>query len=533
MDKEKSPDSVNDNTYDDIANDDLEGELYARNVEIKNFEDLEKQRGTPIPALFNQFYKFIQNPSSVSVETFKRMVDTDDTTGSGVDFLTTCLAARLGAYQHKSPEITEWVNNALDKMDGGFHNAIKSVLSASWAGFSVSEKVWSNDQQMGWIIKKLVTLPPSTILFSTERTGELEDDGILQYQRNFNPAQMGVGGSYLFGFLSSIALPTQGQGRNDPYAKFGDLAFPIRVGTTYNYLAVRIPKLKCVHYAFDAQGKFGNPYGRSLLRRAYKYYVMKDAFLQMLATALDRKGTPLTVVFADPNMTVLDQTKTQGTDAQGKRGVGMRGDQAALKAFGNVHNDTVIVLPGKKDQHFSLEKLDVQSNAADFISALDFCNKSIMRALLLPSLIFTSGDGAGSFALGQEHSKTFDKILDSMNAGLTQTLLQQVIHEMLVYNFPKSAWEKDGLGSFGKRQLTNEEKEKEMSCFETGINAGIIDGNDLNDLNKMREAMGFEPRDKIIEKPDPLGLEEDGTGDETDPAKKSAGGKDGGDDDGV
>src|SRR5690242_6567702 len=86
---------------------DLERELFARHVEVETFKDLEVQRGTPIPALFNIFYKFIQNPSSVSVETYKRMVDTDDTIGSGVDFLTTALSARLGRYQHPSQEITE------------------------------------------------------------------------------------------------------------------------------------------------------------------------------------------------------------------------------------------------------------------------------------------------------------------------------------------------------------------------------------------------------------------------------------------
>lgn len=512
-------------TYDEIVGDELEEELYARHAEINSFADLEKQRGTNIPALFNQFYKFIQNPSSVSVETFKRMVDTDDTIGSGVDFLTTCLAARLGAYQHPNKEIMDWVNKALEQIDGGFHSAIKEILSASWAGFSVAEKVWSNDAVHGFIIKKLVTLPPSTILFSTERTGELESDGILQYQRNFNPAQMGAGGSYLFGFLSSIALPTAAGMRNDPYAKFGDLAFPIRVGTTYNYMAVRIPKLKCVHFSFDAQGKFGNPYGRSLLRRAYKYYVMKDAFLQMMATALDRKGTPLTVVFADPNVTVIDEKKIDGaTSAQGNRNVGIRGDRAALRAFSNVHNDSVIVLPGKKDQHFSVDKLDVTSNAQDFISALDFCNKSIMRALLLPSLIFTSGDGAGSFALGQEHAKTFDKILDSMNAGLTQTLLQQVVKELIEYNFGADVIKKDGLGSFGKRQLSDDEKQKEMECFASGIDKGVIDATDLKDLNKMREALGFEPRETPIPRPDPLG----GFGDEGEDTPENKDGSDAG-----
>jgi hypothetical protein len=122
----------------------LQEMLYARHVEIKDLNDLLPQRGTPVPALFNVFYKFIQNPSTVSVETFKKMVDTDDTIGSGVDFLTTLLAARLGTYQHENPEITEWVNKALHFQKGGFYNSVKELLSACWTGFSVSEQVWAN-----------------------------------------------------------------------------------------------------------------------------------------------------------------------------------------------------------------------------------------------------------------------------------------------------------------------------------------------------------------------------------------------------
>ena len=91
----------------------LDKMLYATDANIESIEDLMNQRGTSIPALFNTVYKFIQNPSSVSVETFKRMIDTDDTIGSGVDFLTTCLAARLGPYTHTNKEIAKWVNERL------------------------------------------------------------------------------------------------------------------------------------------------------------------------------------------------------------------------------------------------------------------------------------------------------------------------------------------------------------------------------------------------------------------------------------
>lgn len=479
----------------------LESMLYASHSEINSPQDLMAQRGTPIPALFNQFYKFIQNPSTVSVETFKRMVDTDDTIGSGVDFLTTCLAARIGEYSHESDEITDWVRRAFEQIQGGVFDAWKDMMSASWVGFSVQEKVWGNDPELGFIIKKLVSLPPGTILFETERTGELTNDGILQYQRNYNPANLSYGTNFLFGFTGVVA-PNLNASRPDPFAKLGDLPFPARTANTYSYLSIRIPIEKCVHYAFNAQGRFGNPYGRSILRRAYKWYIMKDAFLQMLSVALDRKGTPLTIVFADPNVTLADPEKSPvGANMKGSR-IGLRADRAAQAAFKNIHNDTTIILPGKKGQVFDTDFVPQASNAGDFMQAIDLCNRSLMRAMLIPSLIFTNGDGSGSYALGQEHAKTFDKILDGINYGVRQAILQHIVKPLLAYNFPESAWRKDGIGSFIPRELSQEEKDKEMDMVEKAVNMGAIDMNDMVDLNIIREKAGFPLRDKPIPKPE-------------------------------
>jgi hypothetical protein len=65
----------------------------------------------------------------------KRMVDTDDTSVSGVDFLTSCLLARMGAYQHPVDEITRFVNRSLENMSTAASSTRrKSILSASWAG---------------------------------------------------------------------------------------------------------------------------------------------------------------------------------------------------------------------------------------------------------------------------------------------------------------------------------------------------------------------------------------------------------------
>lgn len=487
----------------ELNQNEIENLLYARHAEIKSLEDLEEQRGTPIPALFNQFFKFVQNPSTVSVETYKRMIDTDDTIGSGVDFLVTCLAARLGRYQHESEEVTKFVNNALEKITGGWHESLKEMLSAAWTGYSVTEKVWANTDE-GFIVKKLTTLPPSTILFETDRVGDLTPDGILQYQRNYNPYLLGGGASF-FGSSLGFTYGLGGGGRNDAFAKLGDLPFPLRTANTWNYLSIRIPRQKCIHYAFNAQGKFGNPYGRSLLRRAYKYYVIKDAVLKMMVTALDRKGTPLTIVYADPGSTVLN-AKQYNAAAKPNQQSRMRADIAAKEAFRNIHNDSTIILPGKKGEMFDTDFVNQNSNTESFIQTLDFCNKSILRALLIPSLIFGNGDGTGSFALGEQHAKTFNQVLDSHMEGFKEVLVNQFIKELIAYNFPESAWKKDGLGDFSKRDLSKEEITKEMEVFEKGVNIGIIDTNDIQDLNKMRDAIGFEEREEIIERHDPFGL---------------------------
>jgi hypothetical protein len=446
------------------------------------------------------------------VDTFKRMIDTDDAIGSGVDFLTTCMAARIGRYKHKSKEITSWVNNRLEEIDGGWNNKVKEMLSATWAGYFVGEKLWANTEN-GFCISHLAPLPPTTVLFEVDRTGRLTDDGILQFQRNWNPFALSQGAGFLGGILSGNGFLPPG-GRPDPFARLGDLPFPLRTANVFNYLSIRIPKLKCVHYAFDAQGKFDNPYGRSLLRRCYKYYVLKDAILKMLATALDRKGTPLTAVWVDPNTTFKDPRLARQGNVKGTK-VGVNAMEQVREVMKNIHNDSVVIFPGKKEQWVGIESLTQESNAEAFISSIDMCNKAIMRGLLIPALVFQEG-GSG-FSLGEQHAKTFDKILDGQNAGLKSVLLHQLIKEMLAYNFPKSAWQKDGTGDFQSRELSIDERQKEAQVCESMVNMGAADINDLNDLNEIRAKGGFSERDTPIpveNRPGAgLGMEDDGFGD--------------------
>jgi hypothetical protein len=127
-----------------------------------------------------------------------------------------------------------------------------------------------------------------------------------------------------------------------------------------------------------------------------------------------------------------------------------------------------------------------------------------MRALLIPSLIFGNGDGSGSYALGQEHAKTFTKILDGMLEGLQDVLLQQVISELVKYNWPSSFWADAGMGSFAHTDFSDEDMEKISRIWESAISNGVIDTNDLQDLNRMRQTLGFSEREKPMERAAPV-----------------------------
>jgi hypothetical protein len=478
--------------------------IEQQSAESQMWLDIEKRFdapiGTSVPALYSVFYKFIQNPSTVSVDTFKRMLDTDDTIGSGIDFLTTALSARIGKYQHKSNEITEWMNGTLDAIEGGWFNKVKEMLSACWAGYFVGEKVWHNTDR-GWVIDRITPLPPTSILFEVDHEGRLEPDGILQYQRNVNPFGVAqnfnfFGGLFAGGFSLGGGIPFENL-KVDPFAKMGDMPYPIRNANSFLYLSVRIPRDKCVHYAFDSQGKMGNPYGRSILRRAFNAYVAKAQTIQMMLRALDRKGTPLMLVYAAPNATVKDPNKASPTLNNKGRNVGMDAGRSASQVFANIHNDSVVTLPGKKGQIYDVDVVPMDAHADQFIQVIQHFDRAALRSMLIPSLIFSSGDGGGSYALGETHSKTWDKICDGYNEGLKQTIREQIIRPLLMYNFPKSTWDRDGIGDFTKRELSQDERQKETENIEKAVNLGVMDLTNLADFNAAREKFGLEAMEAV------------------------------------
>lgn len=465
-------------------------ELMKRFEELTHLEKQQVEMGTSVPQLYGSLSKFIANPSTVSVETYKRMLDTDDTLGSGIDFLNLALMARWGEYKHPSPEIELFVRRALGQMEGSWHENLEEMLSAEWAGFSVTEKVWKHVDDFhgmpAFLPKKLVTYPPLTIVFAVDRQGNILPEGIYQYQRYYNSA------------FSSYSAGMQGMDqdgfRPDLYASQGDYPYPIRIAADLSYLTVKIPRNKAIHLRSSTSGKFNNPYGRSLLRRAYKNWVIKDAFLKMYVVAADRKGTPLIVGYAAPNDSVLQQDNSE----QGQGGIkNGRADLAMAAILKTIHNNSSIVLPGRKGELFDIEAVQVQGDMNIFKEALSYCNQMLMRSLLLPPLVMGAGDGAGSYSLGQEHNKIFKQTTDGKLKVHKQGVLDQFIKYIIAYNFPESAWKKDGYGEFALEEFDTELMEKLAGVYNSLTEKGYMTPEDQVDMDEVRSRMNLKKKNAV------------------------------------
>lgn len=465
-------------------------ELTRRFEELTRLEKDQTQMGTAIPQLYGSLSKFVANPSSVSVETYKRMLDTDETIGAGVDFLIMAMCARMGTYKHKSKEITDFVNQALGQMETSWHQNLSEMFSAEWAGFSGTEKVWQYDSNFGGMPayrpKKLVTYPPLTLIFAVNRNGDILPDGIFQYQRYHNSLyHSGTPGGSRSGDLDGF--------RPDLYASVGDFPYPIRVAADLSYMTVKIPQHKMIHLTSSSTGNFANPYGRSLLRRAYKNWVAKDAFLKMWVVAADRKGTPLLVGFADASATVDKKGEADGNQ-NSDTGTAPNMMAAALRT---IHNSSFVVLPGKKGEVYDIEAVAIQGDMNVFKDGTQYFNTAMLRALLIPPLIM-GGDGGGSFSLGQEHHKLFNKIVDGKLKPYKQGITQQFIRPMIGYNFPRAAWEKDGLGEFVLEEYDTELMEKLANVFGNITDKGYMSAEDQADMDTVRGKLGL-PDKKVAQ----------------------------------
>lgn len=171
-----------------------------------------------------------------------------------------------------------------------------------------------------------------------------------------------------------------------------------------------IPVDRLVAYVNDKEG--GNWLGTSLLRPAYKHWLIKDRLLRVQAQTIERNGMGIPLYKAQEGASSDDLIK--GKDMA----TAWRAGEAAGSA---VPFGADLVLRG------------VEGSLPDADPAIRYHDEQIARAVLAHFL--NLGTETGSWALGTTFADFFTLSLQTLAQQIADTVTQHVIEDIVDYNF--------------------------------------------------------------------------------------------------
>lgn len=439
---------------------------------------------TAIPYMYNIVGDFVTNPSSVNLSTFQRMGYTDPIIANGLEINSALVARSIGDYEHENEKIQELVRYNIKHLKGGLQGLVKEMLTSDWAGNFTGEKVVDEEQlkKTGrYLISHVTPMPPITTLFAVDEQGNIKErNGIFQYIINsYQPGYQNINmqGSFMGNFSNNELIGI------DPLASLGDLDYPPRQPYVQLFGLVEIPKDKCIHFVNRSIDNFNNPYGRSILRRIYNIYLLKYGIQQFMALALQFRAFPQMVIYTDGQQQIQDDNGNVTTNYD-----------VGLKVAEQREGTGTFVFPGMKGTSFDVQAVDVTGDLQVFIQILQFYDQEIYKGLGIPPSMFDSS--GGSYAMGYMYDSLHSKVLSGKIDEVTNCLINQLVADIIEKNFKPSEY--DNFGIFKERTLTLDDKLKFAKLFEMARNTGICSNQIMDDLNRMREILGFSYTNKPV-----------------------------------
>lgn len=221
--------------------------------------ELQRDTGVLIPRVFNfNNGKFGNLPRDdhIALDTYRGMMN-DAQIRAGIEVVSLATIGSGWEFNFpqtddpaKADDILKFVRSTfgnLNKTHGiraDLFQVFREVLSALWAGFSVTEKVWGKDDKGRWVITRYKVLPPETIKFNIDKQGKLS--------------------------------PTEAVEQS--YSVQGDVKLPAR-------------KINL----FIVNPKFGSPWGESILKPVYNNWYVKDWLVKFHASYMENLGSPILI----------------------------------------------------------------------------------------------------------------------------------------------------------------------------------------------------------------------------------------------
>ncbi len=173
---------------------------------------------------------------------------------------------------------------------------------------------------------------------------------------------------------------------------------------------VTIPMSRLVIYVNELEG--GEWWGNSILRSAYKNWLIKDRLLRVDAQSIERNGMGI------PAYTAPEGANSAGMDAGDEIVAGLRaGDESGA------------TLPsGAK-----LELLGVAGNIPSALPSIKYHDEQIARGVLAHFL--NLGNQTGSWALGSTFADFFSQSLQAIAQEVADTASQHIVEDLVDVNY--------------------------------------------------------------------------------------------------
>ncbi len=183
---------------------------------------------------------------------------------------------------------------------------------------------------------------------------------------------------------------------------------------------VRIPVARLVAFVHEREG--ANWIGESILRSAYKMWILKDRVLRIQALAAERNGLglPVFTVGTPPEGTFEEVVKW--LDEEIERGLKIAKDARAGEAAG------VSLGPGA-----TFEFVGVTGKIPDLDKPIRYYDEQIARAVLAHFL--NLGTETGSWALGSTFANFFTDSLNAVAQNVADVIQQHVIEDLVDLNW--------------------------------------------------------------------------------------------------
>ena len=380
----------------------------------------------------------IYNPGSneFNINQLIEILNTDPTVYACCQLKAARLVELMGEYANPDKKKQKWIEKNIANMEGSMTETLLVASTAIPFGLSAQEILFDSTGILGkkeWVLKGFNFLDPSETSLSFE-----SKDGKV-----------------------------------------------IKLLLRESERKIAIPMWKVLHVVNGLIGSFGRRklFGFPELLRIAAFVKLKQYIYGQLAIAARTRATGVLVGKTHSNIRVPETI----LDHRGRPIETGRTISAAQNLFNNMRDisNYSIMVADKNEEIFPV---NLPAGERFWSIALDLCKDQINKGLLVPGLLLDRP--AGSYALSDNQLTMFDANIKSICSQIQDQLIEKVFKPLIIWNFGRQ--EQYGV-YIPKEESSTIAKSNRAAGIYQAIDAQIVDRNDGDVVNIIRDSIGLEP----------------------------------------